>query len=269
MRDWKSPPADPAKMWLNKSLELQVILACNWRCIACDQGSQFSSFDFVKRGTMTVEQIAHFCGEMIQHNAYLGRIRVMGGEPTVHPQLRPILELLREQLVPHHVGRIEIISNGSRIEKVKELRSAGLIDKARISGEGQKQGAHIANLVHTPASLGYRGRVCNSPWHCGISLNQFGYFPCSSGAGIARFMDDMPRWQRLALPTCKQPGNAVRENWPDLQSLCDHCYHGLREEDKQKCGTSDATKNTPGAHIAPKIEAWKAGKKAEWRTYGS
>lgn len=263
--NWKEPPADGSKMWLNKSLEMQIILACNWHCIACDQGSQFSSFDFIKKGTMTVDQMWHFIKEMKSANAYLGRIRILGGEPTVHPKFKEIVELLHAKLVPTHVGQLEVVTNGSHPERIQSVRH---LIKPRVSGESQKQSAHVANLVNTPASLGYEGRMCSAPWHCGISLNYWGYFPCSAGAGIARFEDWM-KWQRLTLPTCVNPCNAVRETWPDLQELCNRCYHALRDEDKVKCGTSDKSKNAPGSHIRGSLNAWASGKKAGWQAYGS
>jgi hypothetical protein len=59
----------------------------------------------------------------------------------------------------------------------------------------------------------------------------------------------------------------VRENWPDLNDLCDRCYHGLRDEDKQRCGTSDPDRNKPGVHIAARIQEWQNGKKATWPIY--
>lgn len=263
--NWKLPPTKPGMMWINRSLELQIILACNWRCIACDQGSQFTSFDFIRKGTMTVQQIGHFIAEMKAFNAYLGRIRILGGEPTVHPKFFEILELLHAELVATgNVGQLEIISNGSHQDR---LRKASQWAKIRVSGSRAKEGSHVANLIHTPASLGYEGRMCNAPWHCGISLNYYGYFPCSSGAGIARFADWM-KWQRVALPTCKKPNNAVMETWPDLQEMCNHCYHGLKDEHKVRCGTSDPNRNKPGEHIRSQLEQWKAGKKADWRVYG-
>jgi hypothetical protein len=264
MPKWNELPQDKAKLWLNKSLELQIILACNWHCIACDQGSQFSSFDFVKRGTMTLDQVRHFIGEMKSANTYIGRIRILGGEPTVHPKFKEIVELLHSELVPSHVGQLEVITNGSHPERIQSVRH---LIKPRVSREEAKQSAHVANLINTPASLGYEGRMCNAPWHCGISLNAYGYFPCSSGAGIARFEDWM-KWQRLKLPTCVKPCNAVRETWPELQELCNHCYHGLRDEDKVRCGTSNPANNVPGAHIKTKMDEWRKGKKAVWEVYG-
>lgn len=265
VKHWKLPPLDPEKKWLNRSIELQILLACNWRCIGCDQGSQFGSFDFVRKGTMTMEQIDHFANEMLTNNAYIGRIRVMGGEPSVHPKFHEILKFLTDKLVnTGHIGRLEIITNGANKEK---LNLAKPFAKVRVSGEEVKQSAHVANLVNTPESLGYEGKICSAPWHCGMSLNFWGYFPCSSGAGISRFEDWMV-WQRLTLPTCTKPCNAVMETWPELQKLCNHCYHALRDSDKIKCGTFNADNNKPGEHIREKIEAWKAGKKVEWSVYG-
>lgn len=263
--NWKNPPSDPDKLWINPSLEMQILLACNWSCVSCDQGSQFSKFDFVKKGTMTFGQIDHFVREMQEKNAYLGRIRVAGGEPTLHKDFKAIIERLYFGLVlPGHLGQVEVITNGSR---VGIAQSVSAIARIRYSGEASKQKTHVANLIHTPKSLGYRGTICNAPWFCGISLNYWGYFPCSSGSGIARFQDWM-KWQRLELPTKGAPERTVQETWPELQDLCDHCYHGLRPEHKIKSGTQDPENNKPGEHIAADISAWDSGKKADWKVYG-
>lgn len=265
MRNWKLPPDDPSKLWINPSLELQIILACNWACVSCDQGSQFSSFDFVRKGTMTFDQINHFISEMIDANAYIGRIRILGGEPTVHRHFNAITHLLHDELVVKgHVGQLEVVTNGSHVDRANTVKH---IARIRYSGRAEKERTHTANLVHTPASLGYQGKICNAPWHCGISLNYWGYFPCSSGAGVARFEDWM-QWQRLELPKPKRQGKGVWDTWPELQELCNHCYHGLKAEDKIKSGMTDSEKNKPGPHIAAKIDSWHSGKKVEWKRYG-
>lgn len=266
--NWKAPPADASKKWLNKSLEIQIMLACNWDCPACDQLSQFPQITWIKRGTMTTAQIDHFVHEMRSTNSYIGRIRLVGGEPSLHPQLPTIIGLLNQIVVDGHVGQLEIVTNGSHPERIQAARSTVVPLKVRVSGNAEKEKHHTSNLLYTPLSLGYEGKACSAPWHCGISLNNFGYFPCSSGAGIARLMDDMDRWQRLTLPTCEKPCNAVRETWPDLETLCGSCYHALRPEDKVKCGL-DAAKNQPGPHIKPMLDEWLAGKKPDWKVYAS
>lgn len=274
--DWKAAPTDTAKLWLNKSLEIQIMLACNWTCHACDQLSQFSRIAWIKKGTMSIEQIEHFVGEMHAHNAYIGRIRLVGGEPSLHPKLSKIIGILNTLILDGHLGQLEIVTNGSHPEKIKAARAENGDSplKVRVSDEGDKQKHHTANLLYTPHSLGYEGKMCNAPWHCGMSLNYYGYFPCSSGAGLARLFDDMPRWQRLTLPlSTSKPCNAVRDTWPELQQLCNLCYHGLKPEHKQKCGTGQlpgqAELNQPGPAIQPHLQAWLDGKQPDWKVYGA
>ncbi len=265
--NWKSPPTDPQKMWINKSCEIQILLACNWNCISCDQGSQFSAVSWVKRGTMRMTQIEHFVREMHEHNAFIGRLRLVGGEPSLHPELIDMVKFLHRSLVERgHVHRLELVTNGSKPERLQPVKH---LLRVRVSNEADKAKHHVANFINTPASLGYAGKVCSAPWHCGFSLCHFGFFPCSSGAGVARFMDWMPQWQRLTLPTCVKPCNAVRECWPDLPSLCSHCYHGLSDADKHKSGTSDPARNAPGEHIKQHLDSWFAGKQPNWPVYGA
>jgi organic radical activating enzyme len=255
---WKDPP--PAgKKWLNRSLEIQVMLACNWRCCACDQLSQFPQINFVKRGTMTLAQIERFVAEMKEHNAYFGRIRLVGGEPSLHPKLVEIVQTLR-QLIPEHCHQIELVTNGSHPEKLEPVRK---LLKVRVSNAADKEKHHVANLAATPESKGYAGKRCNSPEHCGWSLSYYGFAPCSAGAGIMRLWDAMEH-QRLTLPLAGK----TNDNWPDIQKLCDKCYHGLRAEDKVRCGMNGVEKNQPEPQTKVVLDSWLSGKQPEWNTYG-
>lgn len=268
--DWKAAPSDKSKMWINKSLELAVQFLCNWRCISCDALSQFPTISFIRKGTMTVAQIQHFIDEMYKHNAYIGRVRIIGGEPTLFPHLEQVVGMMYESLVLHgFVGQLEMVTNGSNPDKCRAVRQWV---KVRVSDEGDKQKHHVSNFVHTPLSLGYAGSVCSSPFHCGFQLCGYGYFPCSSGSGIARLRDDMMRWQRLTLPTCEKPCNAVRETWPDLVDLCGHCYHALKPEHKIKSGTGmqpgQHALNTPSKDVWGHLAPWIMGKQPTWPIYG-
>jgi len=229
----------------------------------CDVFSNLPSISWVRKATMSLTQIEKFCQEMKNTNTYIGRVRLLGGEPTLHPRLVEISSMMSDLVSEGHLGQVEIITNGSHPEKIVPARN--YIDKIRVSGEKDKQKHHTANLAATPHSLGYEGKMCNAPWHCGISLNYYGYFPCSSGAGLARLMNDMERWQRLSLP--QRP---VLEEWPDLQDLCNYCYHGLRDEDKVKCGTSNYKLNVPNQEMWGHLAPWLHGKQPDsWKVYGN
>ena len=236
----------------------------------CDSFSQFP-LPFTKRGTMTMDQIDHFIKEMQENNAYIGRIRFVGGEPTTNRMFAEIVSRIYKGLVPEFIGCLEVITNGTHLEVVKPVRQ--LLSKVRVSGEAAKDKAHTASLVHSPASLGYQGTICGSPWHCGISLNYWGYYPCSGGAGLARFRD-WGEWQRTKLPlsvnwTYPEKPTAVRDNWPDLQLLCNHCHYALNPADKIKSGTRDWSKNKPNEENQKLLDAWMAGKLPSWKVYGS
>lgn len=264
--DWKAPPADPNKLWLNRSLELQILLACNWRCASCDSYSQFPSLAFTRRGTMTLDQIKFFIHEMEQANAYFGRIRILGGEPSLHPKLEDIVCLLHNNLVaPGHVGQLELITNGSHPEKIAPVKH---LLRVRVSDENDKQKHHTSSMVRTPASLGYEGKRCRAPEHCGWSLSYYGYAPCSSGAGIMRLRDLIPERGLLSLPIVK----GTEANWPRLQELCNLCYHGLRDEDKIKCGTGtrpgQQELSTPSPEVWGHLAPWLQGKPVNWPIYG-
>jgi len=262
--NWKSPPEDKEKKWVSKSIELQILLACNWNCHACDQFSNMPTISWVRKATMTVEQVAKFAREMRDTNSYIGRVRILGGEPMLHPKLETMSRVLASLRSDGHLGQVEIITNGSHNEKIQDYKE-GIIDKVRVSGQKDKEKHHTANLANTPNSLGYEGKMCSAPWHCGISLNYYGYFPCSSGAGLARLMDDMDRWQKLSLP---QQG--VLDEWPDLQDLCNHCYHALRTEDKVRCGTDLYELNVPNKEMWGHLGPWVNGKQpTNWKVYGN
>jgi len=234
---------------------------------------------------MTVDQVAHFCAEMRSKNAFIGRIRLLGGEASLHPKLGEIIRLLYYELVKNgHSHEIWIVTNGTGPDKIAAARTKDLAKElddstpeipviVRVSDEAEKQQIHIANMARTPASLGYEGTICCSPFYCGFSLNYYGYFPCSAGAGIARLQDSMLKWQRLALPlSVTKPCNAVLDTWPDLRQLCDHCYQGLRESDKIKCGTGQQPEqfalNTPHESVWQHLAPWLAGKQPDWKIYG-
>jgi len=265
MRAWKKGPDKEGMLYVNTSLEVQILLQCNFSCSPCDAFSNYHGVHWIKKGTMTLKQIKHFAAEMRDNNASLGRVRLLGGEPTMHPKLEEICKIMQGLQKDGHVRIVEMVTNASNMEKANEVKP--YLNKIRRSDLNEKNKTMVANLVHTPKSLNTKAYICSAPSFCGLSLNAFGYFPCSSGAGLARLLNDVPRWQRTELP--KKP---FMEIWPDLLDLCSHCYHSLPVEKKQelKCGPKNYEKNTPNPEMWSYLSQWINGRVTprDWKVYG-
>jgi len=215
---------------------------------------------------MTVDQIQYFADEMREKQAYFGRIRMLGGEPTLHPKLEEICQILRGLVEDGHIGFLEMVTNASHMEKAAIVKPYQV--KIRRSSAAEKDKRMVANLVQVPNTLGIAPKICSAPSYCGLNLNVCGFFPCSAGAGLAKLMSEVPRWQRMSVPT-----RPFIEEWPDLLDLCGWCFHGISDgaiKETLKCGPANYEKNTPHEamwkHLAPWLNSKTTPK--DWKLYG-
>lgn len=95
-----------------KSIEIDITWDCNLYCYNCNRSCRQAPTD----DQMTVEQIQQFVDESQQAAIQWERIRVIGGEPTLHPQLFNILDVLlayrHHQNKSQPNSRIEVVTNG-------------------------------------------------------------------------------------------------------------------------------------------------------------
>lgn len=110
--------------------ELDIVNFCNLSCYACNRFMD----SMPTKNKMTLEQIKRFVDESIELNWNWRELRVMGGEPTLHPEFKEILhELLRlKDNKPSIV--LKVITNGSG-DKVKERIK--LIPKDYVVGNSE------------------------------------------------------------------------------------------------------------------------------------
>jgi hypothetical protein len=172
-----------------KTIELEINTVCDLACFGCDRFSDVASR---KVPNMTLGQVRRFVDESLELSWEWERIRVLGGEPTLHPQFLEILaELVRYRETFPGVF-LQVLSNSQgKYEKYRET-----CERLNISlhAEAKQRGVQphwfrntrIApvdrdpNVGELPPCLifGIRG--------CGIGLSRYGYFLDGAGASVAR-----------------------------------------------------------------------------------
>jgi hypothetical protein len=169
-----------------KHLEIECNTACDLACFACDRFS-----DATTAPNMTLEQVAMCVDESLELGWEWERIRLLGGEPTLHPQFEELLaELMRYRLHFPNVF-LQVLTNG----RGKAKQRAEFCQRNGVSLHAEaKDGTTPAWFTNTriapvdrfpdvgevePCGIfGTRG--------CGIGLTRHGYFLDGAGASIAR-----------------------------------------------------------------------------------
>lgn len=187
-----SPATDPE--WLTttgtfKHVELEINTACDLACFGCDRMS-----DVASKGVpnMTLDQVRLFVRESLDLRWEWERIRVLGGEPTIHPRFKDIVEVVMTYRDAFPNVFIQVLSNGQG--KYEEVRDWCLERGVNIHTEYKSPGVQpewFNNTRITPVdrdpSVGELPPCAIFGVHgCGIGLTRHGYFLDGAGASIAR-----------------------------------------------------------------------------------
>lgn len=200
-------------------IEIDITYACNLSCNNCNR-----SVEQAPTGEhMSVEQIKYFIDESKVKGSRWHRIRLLGGEPTLHKHFFQILEILREykrNFSPR--TQIEVCTNGYG-EKVEQILSkiphdVNVVNSAK-SGNIQPSFDPF-NIAPKDVKEQRYSDFINGCWiaqNSGIGLGPSGYYPCA----VAAAMDRVFGWNigRQTLPN-------ESDTMEDLLKICcQHCGH--------------------------------------------
>lgn len=168
-----------------KHIELEINSQCDMNCPSCDR-----FVDQKPTGPMTLAQVEYFVEESLDLAWEWERIHILGGEPTLHLQLRNIVAALVEYRSYYPGVVLRVISNGSgKLAKHREwLLEQGV--EVNVESKDGKTPSYFANMLRAP-----RDFVGNAPLApcsifgirgCGLGLTKHGIFLCGAGAAIAR-----------------------------------------------------------------------------------
>jgi len=249
-------------------IELDLTYDCNLRCKNCNRSCGQAPSEV----RMTLGQIEHFVSESIEHDIRWDDIRLLGGEPTLHPGLFEIIDaLLDYRRRMGGAGSITLLSNGagaavrSVLARIPEGITISSSSKDERPGSyawyvGEKGEEFYIDFNDAPKdharnTLTDYANGCWIPVRHGIGLNPYGYYCCSCAASIDRvFGFDLGR---KSLP---HPEDLMAEQRRVFCGLCGHFGGGRK------------VVNAKGATISPSWEKayarYNAGGQPELTRYG-
>ncbi|HEY1365856.1 MAG TPA: radical SAM protein [Gaiellaceae bacterium] len=200
-------------------IELELITACNLKCLNCDRSSRQA----VSAELMTVEQVARFVDESLELGWRWWKIALLGGEPTLHPRFFAILDELDRyrREVPDVV--VQLISNGHGPRVNRVLAQLPPWVALRNTRKREPRQDHFDAYNVAPQDLpeyadADYSRGCTIPFMCGMALTRYGFYPCGAGASVDRVFGWGRGVRSLAEVT---PEGLLAEFW----HLCRYCGH--------------------------------------------
>ncbi len=201
-------------------IEIDLTYACNLSCNNCNRSSpQARSNEHI-----SLEQIKSFIEESITTKKKWKRIRLLGGEPTLHPQFLAVLELLRKYRDENSLGtRIEVATNGNgaRVNAILNSIPKDVI-VVNTHKTSTKEQTAFASFNIAPVDVeSYRHadfrNGCQILKDCGVGLTSRGYYPCAIAGGIDRVLGTQTGRRQLA-----GDGDEMRDLMDKFCRLCGH-----------------------------------------------
>ena len=224
------------------NFELNITLKCNYTCANCNRMCDIFRD---REEFMSVEQVKRFI-EQIKASGGIGKLKVIGGEPLLHPNFVEIYNLLADAQVEGFIKTLKVDTNSSlpRPEGLKSCNSCRWLS------------TKVPKKVHYP----YVWDPCDKGWECvgpcpgvgrcGISLDKYGYLPCSPAIMIVRLYG-LTHLYKTEIP---------KQMW-GMDEICKHCISGLKDRDLLvshcKHIKDMVEEKVPTVTMKNKIEAWK------------
>lgn len=202
-------------------IEIDLTYACNLQCIGCNRSvSQAPEIMHMSR-----DMIRDFVSESIKRGKQWKKIRLLGGEPTLHPEFHEILNDLLQYRNWHSDCEIEVATNGSgwAVEAVLKKIPIGIAIANSKKTSNVQPTFNSFNLapVDDPAYRHANYKNGCSVMKEGIGLNPLGYYHCAVAGGIDRIEGN-----RLGCAHIPYDGDSMASVAERLCRLCGHFKDG-------------------------------------------
>jgi len=223
-------------------VEIDITYRCNLQCANCNR----SCTQAPSKRDLSTTRVAAFIDQSIAAGARWKRIRLLGGEPTLHRDFFAILDqLMTYRRAYRPKMRIVVCTNGSgpRVRQVLSHLPNGIEVKNTFKNGSQRLFRPF-NKAPADSSL-FRfsdfSAGCRVLKDCGLGVTPLGYYPCAVAGGIDRIFgfglgrktlpsaDDTLRDQLAVFcPLCGHFGFSWPTKKVKLSPVWANAYHRIR-----------------------------------------
>ncbi len=199
-------------------VEIDLTYRCNLQCANCNR----SCTQAPSKLDLSTAQVAAFIDQSIAAGARWERIRLLGGEPTLHKDFFAILDqLVRYRRAHRPKMRIVVCTNGSgpRVREVLFHLPKGVEIKNTFKNGSQRlfrpfNNAPADSPLFRFSDFSAGCRILND---CGLGVTPLGYYPCAIAGGIDRIFGF-----GLGRKTLPSADDSMRDQLAVFCPLCGH-----------------------------------------------
>jgi hypothetical protein len=224
-RRWATRLVGPQYRRSRRLIEIDITYACNLACDNCNRSVPQAP----SSASIGAADLAARIAEWERDGTRWERVRLLGGEPTLHPEFFAMLNLLRnwrDRCSPE--ARIEVTTNGFGPKVAAALaRIPADVTVNNSAKVGIGPGSEIFDSFNVaPRDLPAYAQAdysngCRILKDCGMGLAPGGYYQCAVAAGIDRVLG-----LGAGRPALPAGDDEMRDQ---MKLLCGWCGHFKRE----------------------------------------
>lgn len=197
-------------------IEIDITYLCNLHCLNCNRSVRQAR----EALHLPLQRVREFVDESISRGKRWRRIRVLGGEPTLHPEFPAVVEELRRYRTWHPGCVVEVVTNGHgpRVQaQLQRLPQDVWVENSRKLGAVQPSFGpfNLAPVDDASYRQADYSNGCAIMRDCGMGLTPLGYYPCAVAGGIDRITRDGLGREKLP-----EDGDDMEAALRDLCRLC-------------------------------------------------
>jgi wyosine [tRNA(Phe)-imidazoG37] synthetase (radical SAM superfamily) len=216
------------KITKERCLEIDITYQCNLSCIQCNRClGKYPSKDYIP-----LKQISNIFLNLLLLEQPFTKIHILGGEPTLHPDLFKVLQVINSYREKIKNTEIKLWSNGQG-EKINQTLcllpnwvEVKITPKSNPFGNNNFEAFLAAPIDYKHLHIGDYENGCSNIQanKCGVGVNKNGFYVCPVAGAI-----DYVKKFGLGINNLKNLNNETFKK--QCSQLCMYCGHFLVDKE--------------------------------------